>query len=47
MKNNRWNIGDKDNWVVNLSYKNLSKDERKVLLLGFNFLVSQGSNSKN
>ena len=36
------NIGDKDNWVVNLSNKNLSKVERKVLLLGLNFLVSQG-----
>ena len=35
------NIRDKDNWVVNLSNKNLSEDEREVLLLGLNFLVSQ------
>ena len=35
------NIRNKDNWVVNLSNKNLSEDERKVLLLGLNFLVSQ------
>ena len=35
------NIRNKDNWVVNLSNKNLSEDERKVLLLGLNFSVSQ------
>ena len=35
------NIKNKDNWVVNLSNKNLSEDESKVLLLGLNFLVSQ------
>ena len=35
------NTRNKDNWVVNLSNKNLSEDERKVLLLGFNFLVSK------
>ena len=32
---------NKDNWVVNLSNKNLSEDERKVLSLGLNFAVSQ------
>ena len=35
------NIRNKDNWVVNLSNKNLLEDERKVLLLGLNFSVSQ------
>ena len=35
------NMRNKDNWVVNLSNKNLSEDERKVLLLGLNFAVSQ------
>ena len=35
------NIRNKNNWVVNLSNKNLSEDERKVLLLGLNFSVSQ------
>ena len=35
------NRRNKDNWVINLSNKNLSKDERKVLLLGLNFSVSQ------
>ena len=36
------NLRNKDNWVVNLSNKNLSEDERKVLLLRLNFSVSQG-----
>ena len=35
------NIRNKDNWVFNLSNKNLSEDEKKVLLLGLNFSVSQ------
>ena len=35
------NIRNKNNCVVNLSNKNLSEDEKKVLLLGLNFLVSQ------
>ena len=35
------NMRNKDNWVVNLSNKNLSEDERKVLSLGLNFAVSQ------
>ena len=35
-------ISNKDNWVVNLSNKNLLKDKRKVLLLGFNFAVLHG-----
>ena len=35
------NIRNKDNWVINLSNKNLSEDERKVLLLGLNCLVLQ------
>ena len=35
------NIRNKGNWVVDLSNKNLSEDERKVLLLGLNFSVSQ------
>ena len=35
------NRRNKDNWVINVSNKNLSKDERKVLLLGLNFSVSQ------
>ena len=40
------NIRNKNNWVVKLSNKNLSEDERKVLLLGLNFSVSQGYVSK-
>ena len=36
------NIRNKDNWVVNLSNKNLSEDERKMLLLGLNLnLITQ------
>ena len=35
------NIRNKDNWVINLSNNNLSENERKVLLLGLNFSVSQ------
>ena len=35
------NMRNKDNWVVKLSNKNLSEDERKVLSLGLNFAVSQ------
>ena len=35
------NIRNKDNWVVNLSNKNLLEDERKVLLLGLNISVLQ------
>ena len=36
------NISNKNNGIVNLSNKNLSDNERKVLLLGLNFSISQG-----
>ena len=36
------NISNKNNWIVNISNKDLSDDERNVLLLGLNFSISQG-----